>query len=1505
MWRPLVLGSAVVCLLACGDDTSRSANRITPAKGKSSAVVPPPTAAHKSDATPKLAGAGDPTDAPDAIGEKAVQPPVAAEAAPAEGGRAGDAPQAKRFLDRISSFFDGTRGHRLYAQVDKPLYKPGETIWIKSWDLGVRDLGGHPDAQGLMYELVSPKGAVVIRKNVRSDSGLATNDFIVPEGVPGGRYLVRVRSLDGGATTERPVIVANYEPPRVKKKLEFVRKAYGVGDTVTATIEVKRPTGEPLASLPLTAVVQLDGSELPRVQLTTNSHGNGLVRFQLPPEMARGDALLTVLVRDGGITESISKRVPIVLKKLQLSFFPEGGQLVDGLPGRVYFEAKNTIGKPADIEGRIVDDHGQAVARFTSYKNGLGRVAFVPATGRTYHAEVTQPVGVTEHYALPLAAREGCVLRHFDDPDGQEKAIRVAVRCSEAQKATVVATLREVVLDSATVDTKPGADAVLHLTPKDDALAHRQGVARITVFDAQERPVAERLVFRGRRHQLAVKVEAHKDRYTPRDQVTLSVSTTDPTGEPVPAELALSVVDDTVVSYADDKEGHLLSRLLLLPDLPGEVEEPNFYLDLTEAKGAVALDMLMGTHGWRKFEWKQVLSPIDTSSAVRGTVPPASAPDRARPGDGMVKPEELMAAPAVVEAPREADPEPDEAAGAELRGQAEEAERAPAPVAKMPAAQEPPMAGARRPEPPQLPRGDVAADPAMQAMAGQKEGKMAGKMMPMARRERRMDVAKIDAFDQRGGGGAVGRAFGGLAGEAMPADNEDMNKEDGDWALHADKPVAANQMRLAWAAVRVFPAPTYAGDFKGTRTDFRETVHWAPTVRTGKDGKATVTFYLSDAVTSFRVFAEGVGAGFAGRQEEVIASSLPFSMAVKLPNEVSARDRLSLPLTLTNERDEKATVEVHADLGEHLALVGDTTATRQIELEPKQRRTIFYDAKVTGQLGKSKVSFRASAQGLSDAFSRELAVVPVGFPRELSMAGDLAAEARHDVNLADAAEGTITASLTLYPSPVATMVSGMEGMLREPHGCFEQASSSNYPNVMVMNYLNTHEIADVALLEKSKGLLEKGYRKLGGYETKLRGYEWFGRTPGHEALTAYGLMQFADMKHVFADVDPAMIARTAKWLLSRRNGKGGFDRDSKALDSFGRASAEVTDAYITYALTEAGYTDMAAELDAQAKVATSTDDAYLMALATGSLLNTPARKAEGDAAADRLVGMQDADGGWSKASHSITRSSGSNLTVETTSLALLALIDSGGHHDAIRNGIKWMNANRSGHGGFGATQATVLSLRALTRHAETSRRTQSAGTLEVHVNGAKVAERAYEAGHRGPLSFEGLGQYLSPGTNSVVLKHTGGDALPYSVAVGFRSERPASDAGVAVKVETRLAQSTVKLGENVRLTARVTNTTQEGQPMTLTRVGLPGGLTFQTWQLEELRDKDLVGFYETGPREVVLYWRDLKPGETKEIPLDLVAVVPGTYTGAASSAYLYYSNDKKAWSGGVDVEVQP
>ena len=715
-----------------------------------------------------------------------------------------------------------------------------------------------------------------------------------------------------------------------------------------------------------------------------------------------------------------------------------------------------------------------------------------------------------------------------------------------------------------------------------------------------------------------------------------------------------------------------------------------------------------------------------------------------------------------------------------------------------------------------------------------------------------------------------------------------------------------NEMVNGWAPVRVFPVPMYTKGYDGPRDDFRETIYWNGAVETDANGDATVTFAASDAVTNFRASAEGFSAnGLPGGGSATFASKLPLNLDAHLPTEVTSGDTIELPVTISNETDGALDATLDTKFGAAFKLA-KSPISGAIHLAPHAKQSYFFPLQVVATDGSGDVALDLAAKGLHDQMTKTIRVVPKGFPFEASAAGTAhnGQVSHHTVDLAGAMPGTIQATVTMYPSPVAAMTKGMEAMIREPGGCFEQTSSSNYPNVMVLAYMEKNDAADPQLVASTRQKLDHGYKILTGYETKEKGYEWFGHTPGHEALTAYGLMEFADMSKVY-DVDKGMVERTADWLMKRRDGKGGFMRSSEALDSFGRAGETTTNAYIMWALAEAHRTSgMTKELGVQQELARDTKDPYLLALAANTELLVGSTDAA--PAVKRLVAMQGKDGSWSGAKETITMSGGESLAIETTSLATLALIKASPNSEyepQIRSAVDFLNGKRSGFGSWSNTQATILGLKALTAYSEHAKQMQASGTATLIINGHDAGKITFDKGRRDALVWDHVAQLLQPGKNSIDVRLDGPAQLPYTVAITYRSAQPQSSPRAKIALSTQLLKTSTKMGEALTLRAHIENTTKDGVPMTLARIGIPGGTVFQTWQLKELRDKGLVDFYETRPREVILYWRAMAPGAKKDVDLNLLAQVPGTYEAPASSAYLYYTAEDKGWTKPVAVTI--
>ena len=203
--------------------------------------------------------------------------------------------------------------------------------------------------------------------------------------------------------------------------------------------------------------------------------------------------------------------------------------------------------------------------------------------------------------------------------------------------------------------------------------------------------------------------------------------------------------------------------------------------------------------------------------------------------------------------------------------------------------------------------------------------------------------------------------------------------------------------------------------------------------------------------------------------------------------------------------------------------------------------------------GPASVSLTGTSGPDKDTILRAITVVPDGFPAVGSVSDMLEkGTARGSITLPkDMVPGTLKVRLEMYPTSMADLVKGLDGLLREPYGCFEQTSTTNYPNTLVLDYINRNDKPNPQVAARAKDLLDKGYAKLTSFEcpdTPLKarqGFEWFGGADmQHEALTAYGLLQFKDMARVHP-VDPTLIKRTQAFLLSRKDGNGGFHRNAR------------------------------------------------------------------------------------------------------------------------------------------------------------------------------------------------------------------------------------------------------------------------------------------------------------------------------------------------------------------------
>jgi hypothetical protein len=718
--------------------------------------------------------------------------------------------------------------------------------------------------------------------------------------------------------------------------------------------------------------------------------------------------------------------------------------------------------------------------------------------------------------------------------------------------------------------------------------------------------------------------------------------------------------------------------------------------------------------------------------------------------------------------------------------------------------------------------------------------------------------------------------------------------------------------------IRPFMVREYAHIHKpapdGIREDFAETVFWHPALIVPGEG-LSVSFDLSDSVNRYQILAAvHTMDGRLGAAKSELTARKPLTVEPKLPVEVTAGDQIDVPVSVSNEtdrpRDVKLTLETPG-----LVPVGTLPSLNWTQPGNSRSRRMFgfRPAHVEGM-----ARLRLALAG-EDAVEMKLPIVPEGFPVQGQISDELRGTVTHTVHLPPTwVPGTLKGEVALFPTPLADLQRGLEGLLQEPGGCFEQTSTTNYPNTLIAEYLRETNQANPEALTRAKGMLDRGYNRLVSFEVpsgnKREGYEWFGHAPAHEALTAYGLLQFRDMARV-TDVDPAMIARTRQYLMARRDGQGGFQRSQGALDSFGRASDSVTNAYIVWAITESGKEDdVTKELDRLQKESATNNDPYFLALVANSLLN----RERPDAARSllgRLVKAQHNDGSLSGNSKSITGSQGGPLKIETTALAILGWLkvnQPGEFGPATRNAVKWIGQQRQGQGNFGPTQSTILALKSLIAYARVNKQPPEAGAMTLRLGDKVLANVDYTTDRQDALILEvpSAEQCLKSGDNVMTLTTSGKNTYPYTIGWSYRTLQPPSAQGCAVKLTTQLDRPELGEGESTRLNVTLENVSKQGQGMTVAIVGLPAGLKLPD-DFKQLRDlakvvdgkPGTIGYWELRGRELVLYWRDLAPNAKVDLHLDVIANIPGQYRGPASRAYLYYDPEAKCWAAPLSASI--
>ena len=513
-----------------------------------------------------------------------------------------------KLADRVRRFGERIPQEKVYLHLDNTCYFLGDTIWFAAYTRRT-DTGRPSRVSRVLYtELWNHDGYLVERKLVEMREGRGSGFFALPDTLYSGFFELR-------AYTRWQLNWGQREHPHNKQtELQFYNE------------EMARDYFRDYDKL----------------------YSRVFPVYDRPEEEGEFVRSMTLRPMRRDYSKASGRSKPL------LTLYPEGGNLVGGLPCRVAFEAAMEDGEA--LEGTVVlrdkqgdvklrDAQGNEATEARTENRGRGSFIFIPEKGKTYQAVFTTEDGRKASADLKDIEADGVALQvgtkdstwTFDVRSTLPKTLGMTIMHEGVTQRFVTgsaAGLAQESLSTSPVEGEGDSHAFAFSMPQSQLPT---GINQVTVFDEDGRIWADRLFFVSRPELTSptIAIAGVKDRYGPYEQVNLDVRCKMENGNSQSSilnpqsSISLSVRDAVRQDNTFDS-GNILTEMLLASEVRGFIPHPEWFFERDDEEHRRALDLLMMTQGWRRFSWRdmavegewEITHPAEQSQVVEGSVNP-------------------------------------------------------------------------------------------------------------------------------------------------------------------------------------------------------------------------------------------------------------------------------------------------------------------------------------------------------------------------------------------------------------------------------------------------------------------------------------------------------------------------------------------------------------------------------------------------------------------------------------------------------------------------------------------------------------------------------------------------------------------------------------------------------------------------------------------------------------------------------------------------------------------
>lgn len=667
-----------------------------------------------------------------------------------------------------------------------------------------------------------------------------------------------------------------------------------------------------------------------------------------------------------------------------------------------------------------------------------------------------------------------------------------------------------------------------------------------------------------------------------------------------------------------------------------------------------------------------------------------------------------------------------------------------------------------------------------------------------------------------------------------------------------------------------------------SQNDNRDTVYWSGRVRTNKNGRATIRFRLNHEVDSLYVSAHGFPLSKEKKQPlSRIVSLKPkpfFSSQSSFPTILRIGDVVTLPINISAHGRATDFLDVRLETPRCLKLIGP----KKFRVAGHQNSNVHFRFHVVEEKANARLTLKIiptrkggrSAMGTKMrknwGFVQEITEHPFSVQNSNLRVAEGKVGCSNGVQMirvkksADMIPGSLKVFAKLSPTVVSVSLGGVEGMLREPHGCFEQLTAINYPNLEILNHLKKDKSQGLILANASK-LAMRGYHQVLQHQSGDGSFRLFSSSTGDPKCTAMGVAQLSIYRKLFNGLGTPALKKALKWLSQAKLSKN-------------------VELYVNFALSEADQAPKKLDHLLKRKIKSHYERALLANICFRS--RDPKAK---ERLATLIKELAEAQGNGECISSSGSGIMGSvslELTQETTALAALAFFRAG-EVERARLAASYLMAQRQLSGSWSGTQATALAIKALTEIQEDK-------TVEKMGLSLKAQNKAYSQARQGSSDAQiraGWSVKEIQDDFDLLLDIQCETKVSYILGYSYetKKEKSAESAPytILVNVPTKLS-----VGNDGRMTVsiqRVKNRKTKGQ--IVARIPLPAGVVIEGLSSSLIGTG--IGDAEIQSGSLVLYWET--PFETQNLQFNLKSTFAGSFSAPAPVVYPYYQPSRKGF----------